>query len=277
MKRLLLLVAVVCTLTSYGFAQQRKTFLGQTITGEIVSTNQATREITIEYPGEKGPETFTGVLVEGYKKKLSDGSQREIMMSDLPPGMRVMVLYKNAEQKVGDQKKKIYRITSILSLGKDDFVRLRSQLNIDPDTPVQKTEDAALPQSSPLRVYVASAYEGVNETVAEWLNNWNKKNAEKYGEVQFVAELDRADVYIVAAKGADSLVSSLQADWYHEGNKIDANWTFGTGYLAVKTPEGLRVLLMARLIVLSTKDGDAVNAKLFTSDLERRLKARGKK
>ena len=268
---------VLCALTSYAFAQKKKSFLGQTVTGEIVSADQATREITIKYPGENGPEVFSGFLVEGYKKKLSDGSQREIMMSDLPPGMRVTVLYKDAEQKVGGQKKKIYRIISILSLGKDDFVRLRSQLNIDPDTPAENAEDAALPQSSPLKLYVATAYQGVLDSVAGWLNKWNQKNAEKYGEVQFVSERDRADVYIVVAKGSDSMVTSIQADVYSEGNKVDGNWTYATGYLAVKAPEGLKVLRMARLIVLSTKDGDAVNANGFTSELERRLKARGKK
>jgi hypothetical protein len=276
MKKVLLCTLVLCTLTSYAFAQMRQTMIGRTVTGEIVSTDQTTREITIKYPGEKGPEMFTGFLVEGYKKKLKDGSQREIMMSDLPAGMRVMMLYKDAEQKVGGKKQKIYRITSVLSLGKDDFARFRSQLNIDPDTPVEKAEDAPLPQS-PLKLYVSTSYPGVLDSVAEWLNKWNQKYAEKYGEVQFVSELDRADVYVVAAKGADSMIASIQADVYHEGNKVDGNWTFGTGYLAVKTPDGLKVLRMARLIVLSTKDGDAVSANGFTSELERRLKARGKK
>ena len=277
MKKILPCTLVVCVVSSYAPAQMRKSMLGRTVTGEIVSADQATREITIKYPGEKGPEVFSGFLVEGYKKKLSDGSQREIMMSDLPPGMRVMVLYKDAEQKVDGKKQKVYRIISILSVGKDDFARLRSQLNIDPDTPVENAENAALPQSSPLKLYVATAYQGVLESVGQWLNKWNEKNAEKYGQVQFVSELDRADAYVVVAKGSDSIVSSIQSDMYYEGNKIDGNWTFATGYLAVKTPDGLKVLRMARLVVLSTRDGDAINANGFTSELERRLKARGKK
>src|SRR5215467_1801823 len=104
MKKLLLCLALLCALTSYAFAQKTKTFLGDMVVGEVVSSDQATREITIKYPGENGPESFSGFLVEGYKQKLSDGSQREFLMSYLTPGMRVRLLYKNAEQNVGGQK-----------------------------------------------------------------------------------------------------------------------------------------------------------------------------
>jgi len=277
MKKILLCTLMICELATCASAQMGKSFLGRTVKGEIVSADQATREITIKYPGEKGPEVFSGFLVEGYKKKLPDGSQREIMMSDLPPGMRVMALYKDAEQKVGGKKQRVYRIISILSVGKDDFARLRSQLNIDPDTPVEKAENAALPQSAPLKLYVATAYPAVQESVAKWINQWNQKNAGKYGEVQFVADLDHADACVVVAKGADTMVSSIQADMYYEGNKIDANWKYATGYLAVKAPEGFKVLMMMTHIVLSTNDGDAVSANGLTSELERRLKLRGKK
>ena len=48
-------------------AQKKSTLSGDIVIGELTGKDEATREITIKYPGKEGPEIFSGILAEGYK------------------------------------------------------------------------------------------------------------------------------------------------------------------------------------------------------------------
>src|SRR5712671_4780248 len=53
-------------------------YAGDTWSGEVTSTNDDTREITLTYNKGSKTETFTGVLQVGYKVKLKDGTSHEL-------------------------------------------------------------------------------------------------------------------------------------------------------------------------------------------------------
>lgn len=85
-------------------------YSGDTWSGEVTSTNDETREITLTYTKGSKTETFTGVLQEGYKVKLKDGTSHELKASGVSKGTHLMIFYIQKTRKDGDKKIKYYEI-----------------------------------------------------------------------------------------------------------------------------------------------------------------------
>ncbi len=88
-------------------------YAGDTWSGEVTSTNDDTREITLTYTKGSKTETFTGVLQEGYKVKLKDGTSHELKASEVLKGTHLMIFYMPKTKKDGDKKVKYYEIFRI--------------------------------------------------------------------------------------------------------------------------------------------------------------------
>ena len=88
-------------------------YMGDTWTGEVTSTDDARREITLSYRKGQKTETFVGVLQDGYKVKMKDGSVRELKVSEIPPGTGMTVYYMAAERKEAEKKIKYYKIIEL--------------------------------------------------------------------------------------------------------------------------------------------------------------------
>jgi hypothetical protein len=67
-----------------GVAQKVKTVMGDAWNGVVESADEATREIKIVNPNKK-TETFVGVLKDGYKARLQDGT---FLLRGAPPCKR---------------------------------------------------------------------------------------------------------------------------------------------------------------------------------------------
>jgi hypothetical protein len=88
-------------------------FAGDTWTGAVNAVDDAKREITLAYTGKKKTESFVGVVQEGYKSKLKDGSLAELKVSMIPIGRRLRVYYVAKDRKVNGRKEKFYEIFQI--------------------------------------------------------------------------------------------------------------------------------------------------------------------
>jgi hypothetical protein len=88
-------------------------YAGDTWTGEVSAVNDETREITLVYNGARKAETFVGVLEQGYKAKLKDGSLAEVKVSLIHIGRRMKVYYMAKERKVNGRKERFYEIFRI--------------------------------------------------------------------------------------------------------------------------------------------------------------------
>jgi hypothetical protein len=88
-------------------------YAGDTWTGEVVSTDDVTREINFTYSSKKKSETFTGVLIDNFKLKMKDGSLKELKPSDIPKGTRITVFYQAKTRKVNGNKVKYSEIFQI--------------------------------------------------------------------------------------------------------------------------------------------------------------------
>ena len=267
---------ILCNLTGYIVAQKKTTLLGDLVIGEVVKADETAREITIKYSGKEGTEIFDGILAEGYKLRMEDGSVGKWQLSDLTPGMRVRVFYKTDQQKVSGQKRKVHRIVRLDFLGKDEYVRLREQLNVDPSTAFARAEHDSLPPVSPLKVYLAIKYAKVHETLVDWLNKWNRKQGETYGMFELVSNLEQADMSIVVSKGSDSMVAVLPAQIGYGGNVIEGEWSHATSYLVIKDPAGLKVLWVGVAPVWSSGKVEVSikSNQLIENEIEKRMKAR---
>lgn len=86
-------------------------YAGDTWTGDVVSTSDATREITLTYSKGNTAVIFTGVLIDNYRiKSQQDGSMIELKPSDIPKGARIIVFYQAKTKKVNGNKVKYYEI-----------------------------------------------------------------------------------------------------------------------------------------------------------------------
>ena len=112
MRALLLAAIILGGAIGASVAQKKSTFVGDIVIGELTGRDEATREITVKYPGKEGPEIFSGILVDGYKLKM-DASRSDLKLSEIVPGMHIRVWYKAGREKVSGQEKKINKISKI--------------------------------------------------------------------------------------------------------------------------------------------------------------------
>jgi hypothetical protein len=274
MKVLLLMVVLLGVLISTGVAQKKSTIMGDIVIGELTGMDEATHEITIKYPGKEGTEIFSGILVDGYKLRREDGRPGNVEFNEILPGMHIRVFYKSGQVKVNGQEKKVNKIHRLDFLGKDEHDRLRNQLNIDPTIPVAVAEKDDLPAMSPLKLYPAIAYSNVQADFVAWIDKWNRKNGDGYGKLEVVSSLQQADISIVVARGADSLVAVLPMSIVNPDYKGELSQT--TTYLVVKDPGGLKVLWTKVVPVMTSSNTEAYSNRFESvmGELEKRLKAR---
>jgi hypothetical protein len=274
MKALLLTALILAAAMGPTMAQKKSTLMGDIVIGELTGKDEATREITIKYPGKEGPEIFSGILADDYKLKSEDG--RVWQLSEIVPGMHIRVFYKAGHEKVSGQEKKINKISRIDYLGKDEYARLRNQLNVDPSMAFAHAEKDDLPATSPLKVYLAIAYGNVHEYFVESIDKWNQKNGNSYGKLEVVSDLKQADISVVVAREADTLVVVLPAGPFNGTNDTKGAWSQATSYLVIKESEGLKVL-WTRVVPVFNYSNTEASPKSFEvvmAELEKRMKAR---
>jgi hypothetical protein len=271
MKKILTTGLFVLLFFNPASAQKRTTILGDAWTGEVVSTNDRTREITIKYEDKGKPETFVGVLAEGYKIKMKDGSSRELKVSEIPPGTRIRVFAKTKEQDMGGRKARVKLISRIDFLGIDEFVRMRAHLKVSPSTPVTLAESEGVPAANPLKIYLAVAEPEVTETFVEWVNTWNKKQAPKYGSVEIVSDFAQSDICLIVYRGSDKLIVQLSIE-VSDARGVAHMLSPVTVYVATRADQGLKVLWRQNLLMDTEKSG--TSRGLIEKEFEKRLKAR---
>ena len=269
MKALLLITLLLGGATGSIQAQKKNTLMGNIVIGKLTVRDEATRQITLQFPGKEGTETFSGILVDNYKLRMEDGSESDMKLAQIEPGMRIRVFYK--------KDKNLNKIHRLDFLGNDEYSRLRNQLNVDPSTAVALAENNDLPVASPLKVFLAIAYADVHVHLVSEINTWNRKSGDSYGKVEFVSVWEHADVLIVVARGADSSVMNLPV-LSPDGNGIAGEFSHATSYLVAKDPAGLKVLWTSVGIVFRGRDTESSRRTVEStmSELEKRLKARAR-
>ena len=276
MRNALLAIVATLSLASPQYAQKRSsTIFGNTFAGEVVSSNETTREITITYTDKNNNkmETFVGVLKPGYQQKLRDGTTRDLQMSDLKPGLRISVLYKEKSDNVAGRKVKFSQIISITFLGRDNYTSLREALGVAPTLPVTPAPAAKLPATNPLKLYVAIQEPSLKQRLIHWAAQWNKEQGAKYGAVEIVSDLDQSDLAAVFFWGEEDspILLPMLASFGGDLHEL----FLATVHLVTKDSEGVKVLWQSRTFE-SPKRIEGTQG-LIEREIEKRLKARGKK
>ena len=77
----------------------------------------------------------------------------------------------------------------------EEIEQLREQLGVSASVSITMANLPDLPKSDPLKVYIAAGFDmDVRERTVERINDWNKKDAKKYGALKVVIEISQADV-----------------------------------------------------------------------------------
>jgi len=270
MKRILLVGFITFILTIPALAQKRSTILGDAWTGEVVTTSDSTREISIKYADAGETKTFVGFLEEGYKVKMKDGRLQELKVSEITPGTRIRVFYKTKQQDVGGRKAKAHKIFRIDFLGVDEHERLRELLNLAPSTPVTLAESENLPTTNPLKLYLAIEYRHVKDNFVDWLNKWNREQAAKYGALEIVSEPSQADISLVIYRGADKLIVPIPLEAYDAAGTLH-KFSHVTAYM-VKGDKGLKVMWM-QVLLIDLEKPESPKGRI-EKEFEKRMKAR---
>jgi len=278
MKALLLTIVVLCSAMGSVVAQKKSTFLGDIVIGELAGKDEATREITIKYPGKQGTEIFSGTVADDSKLNLGMSRGRDLILSEIALGMHIRVFYKTRSEKVGGQEKKINKISRLEVLGEDQYFRIRRELNLNPSTAIATAENGdGLPTTSPLKVYLSIPYNDVHEQVVEWIEKWNRKNGNSFGKLEIVSDFDHADTLIVVAVGSDTLVAEIPD--YDTQERVNRGvWSQATSYLVVKNAGRLTVLWtnVAPVYVTQNTGISPQAAEAVTGEVEKRMKARAR-
>lgn len=228
MKKELVIVIAVMLCALQTTAQKKTTVWGDSFTGQVVKTDDASREITLQYTGQDGAETFVGVLKDGYQARLKDGILRELKLSELTQGTRIRAYYKKTQKEANGQKVKTSLITRIEFLGRDEFAVMRQYLKVDPEMPVTFVESKTLPEANPLRLRIVGDNPITNDEMLKWAEGWNKREAKKYGAVEIVLDGDEFDVTLVIHKGSDSIAATIVPVM--------------SGFFVIEKPAGLEVI-----------------------------------
>ena len=265
----LLTVLALLVVGTFAFAQKQTTVMGDAWRGVVESSNEATREIRIVNENKK-TESFTGVLEQGYQVKLKDGTSRELLISELKPGLRLRVFYKS--KTIAGTK--VNLINRLQFLGRDEHTQVREMLKIAPATPVLLEESSKLPQKDPLKLHLAIEPKKLTEGLAKWAEWWNKEESAKHGRVEIVDDPAQADVSFVVFWGGEDYAAPIPV--FQAGfNGGEMNYiTIATVYLARKDDAGLHVF-MHRKTMLPLKNPE-VAAQSFGKEFEKRLKARSR-
>ena len=118
MKSIRWLLAALFVFANSAFAQHATApngyyppgYSGDTWTGQVVSVNEQTREITLSYAKNGKSETFVGVPEGGYLVHEHNGPTRPLKMSDVPIGRTIKVWYVPETKKVDGRKIKVNTI-----------------------------------------------------------------------------------------------------------------------------------------------------------------------
>lgn len=262
MKRILIVNFLILFSIVDGPAQKRGTPFGDVWVGNVVAADEKTREITIEFTEKGNQLRFTGVAKDGSSMTLVDGSHGALNFSEIPTGMRVQLYAKRDGQKV-------YRISRVEFLGKDEHARLRALLKVDPDLTVERVKSPALPLVRPLKIYAQIESPSLAQTFQNWTNVWNEKQAAKHGAVEVASTLNDSDISVVVY-GRDLRV--LDPQFYKNGQRIEFEGNVLRPYNAflVRHHEGkLEILWKGLVFALAQPSARGVIEK----ELENKLKA----
>jgi len=97
-----------------------------------------------------------------------------------------------------------------------------------------------LPTADPLKVYIAAGFDmDVQKRTVERIDEWNKKDAKKYGALTVVTELSQADVILAHYSDRDRPISRV-----HGNDKTVNTTTYipGNSYIIVPKGQGYAVL-----------------------------------
>lgn len=117
MKTLFVFAAFLCAvpaLAQHGTADNGyypAGYSGSTWTGVVVSVNNDTREITLEYKKGNKIQRFVGIPDKNYQVKAGD--IRPLQMSDIPIGRVIKVWYMSDTKKVDGKKVEVNTIFEI--------------------------------------------------------------------------------------------------------------------------------------------------------------------
>lgn len=87
---------------------------GDTWTGNVTGTDDTTRSITLAFDSKNKTETFTGVLKDPCcKVKMADGTMKDLKVSEISAGRRMMVYYIPTTTKVDGKKSTVNEIFKV--------------------------------------------------------------------------------------------------------------------------------------------------------------------
>ena len=86
---------------------------GEIHTGAVVSTNDSTREITLAVTDSTQTGNFIGVVIDGYRVRMKDGSFRDLVVSKIPIGTKITVHYFDEMTGTEHATREVHRIYQI--------------------------------------------------------------------------------------------------------------------------------------------------------------------
>lgn len=98
----------------------------------------------------------------------------------------------------------------------EELARLRQHLGVPEGTQITTAANAVIPNVSPLKVFVAVGLDTtVRDNYVRWFKDWNGKQGKKYGQIDLVDEMSKADIILARYVLRDHISTRTEpGKWY---------------------------------------------------------------
>ena len=165
---------------------------------------------------------------------------------------------------------------SLEKINDEERAVLRKGLKLPDAATVTEVKDKTFPPAVPLKVRIDTILDPrVRELVRDWINEWNLKEAEKYGKLEVVPDPLQADVSVLRYSHlpAIGILSKAVLTCTDPNGKVQRLIPIYS-YLIVEKSDGLEILW--RKVYLTYQEEHEFAAQLLTDQLKKLMKDRAK-
>jgi hypothetical protein len=166
--------------------------------------------------------------------------------------------------------------TSLEKINDEERGLLRKSFKLPDAATISEVKDKTFPPAAPLKVRIETIFDPtVRQLVTDWINEWNQKEAEKYGKLDIAPDRLQADVSVLrySHRPATGLMGKVVLTCTDPNGKVQRLIPIYS-YLIVEKSEGLEILW--RKAYLTYQEEHEFAARLLTDQLKKLMKHRAK-
>jgi len=167
-------------------------------------------------------------------------------------------------------------VASLEKISDEERALLRKGFKLPDAATISEVKNKTFPSAAPLKVRVETIFDPtIRQLVTDWINEWNQKEAQKYGKLGVAPDGLQADISVLRYSHlpATGLIGKLGLTCTDPNGKVQRLIPIYS-YLIVERSDGLEILW--RKVYLTYEEEHEFAARLLTDRLKKLMKERAK-